>query len=450
MTPALVPPERGGPPWSEIVSQHLVLDTDLPPPGARRALVEFETYYQALVATAFPVSHFEGERIRIVLFARAVDLHAFTQNGVEGFSLGQLPNDPEPTPTLVLSSSFDDSTRVLFLHELTHRLIARSFRAAPAWFDEGLALYESTLLLEGGSLYLGLPLPTLPLMAGTSAEMRRVGRYRVPVANDFPLVDVPPVAELVRSSSSDFYGSREALPQDRQRVVSGHYAGAWALLHMVHRGDARYRIRYSQFLAAALGGQPVPEAWAAAFGEIPESVFQGDFFAYLSQFEAPVVRRPYAAPELPSLEHERVMSEAEVHLLWARLRPWGGEASDQAAKDIDAALAAEPASAEVRFWRGVFRAKQGRFRDAQDDFAAALASAPDEPRYLLGFAIALSAELRSLGAFTTHAAAREAEISSRRLAAVVQRLRRGARSPSQMAFIRRYDGAAMKNQLLRP
>src|SRR5262249_48955323 len=121
------------------------------------------------------------------------------------------------------------------------------------------------------------------------------------------------------------------------------------------------------------------------------------------------------------LQHERPLSDAEVHLLWARLRRWQGPGATAARIDLDEALARDPGSAEVQYWRGLFAAKQGQHAEAERALTLAVETSPAEPRYLLG----LATFYRSKG-------------RRDRLAAVASQLASLARSPQELSFLGRY------------
>ncbi|WP_394826357.1 hypothetical protein [Pendulispora albinea] len=445
-TPPLVPPGRGGPPWTELTSQHFILLTDLKGSEARRTLSEFETYYRVLVDHALTTDPFAGPRIQIVLLERAIDFRRFSGEGIQGFSLGKLPNDPEPVPTLALYGDFTESTRTVFLHELTHHVLQQNFRARPVWLDEGLALYYSTLVLDGDIVSVGLPVPTLPLYGMLArTEGARMGRRLVPVTVTGQLrVRMPPASQLIRMDREAFYDARTPSHHDRMRTETGNYAAAWALVHMLHHGPAPYRARYGAFLSGIRQGLSMPEAWARAFRDVPAAELDRALLEYVSAPSAPYEERIYRVlPPKGAVERQRSMSNAEVLLLWARLRDWSAPlGSEDARKDIDAAVASDPRSPEPLFWRALYRARASQFGSAERDFSAVLMREPNDPRYLLGYGLALDAELEKLqkaaGASQSPSEPRRAQ-RARQLADVVERLRQTATSRYQRDFVSAHE-----------
>ena len=87
-------------------------------------------------------------------------------------------------------------------------------------------------------------------------------------------------------------------------------------------------------------------------------------------------------PPEPPLS-ERTMSEADVHLLWARLDKWSDESGGRPLGQLAAALAADPSSPEVHFWRALYFARKKDLDAAGREIGVAVAAKPGEPRYLL-------------------------------------------------------------------
>jgi tetratricopeptide (TPR) repeat protein len=76
------------------------------------------------------------------------------------------------------------------------------------------------------------------------------------------------------------------------------------------------------------------------------------------------------------------MRDAEVHLLWARIRPWGRGTDGAVARDLDEAARHDPGALEARYVRGKLYFDTGHEEDAARELDAALEARPDEPRYL--------------------------------------------------------------------
>jgi tetratricopeptide (TPR) repeat protein len=91
------------------------------------------------------------------------------------------------------------------------------------------------------------------------------------------------------------------------------------------------------------------------------------------------------------------MSDAEVHVLWARLRDWDKPPQRAAAQaDLDEAIRIAPEDPETWLARGNLRAATGDSPGAEQDLKRAAALAPEAPRYLYPLASFRSAAESSL------------------------------------------------------
>ena len=136
---------RAGNTWFEVTTRRFVLHTDLGEDAARAAARDFETAYEYLEQVGFPGYEGLTQRMDVVLFAGAGEFHHFWPGDMSGVYFDRAPQDLERAPTMVLYGGLDGDARIVFLHELTHRFIARAYGWAPAWMNEGLADYFSTM-----------------------------------------------------------------------------------------------------------------------------------------------------------------------------------------------------------------------------------------------------------------------------------------------------------------
>jgi tetratricopeptide (TPR) repeat protein len=93
--------------------------------------------------------------------------------------------------------------------------------------------------------------------------------------------------------------------------------------------------------------------------------------------------RPHPPPPHPALLAERTLSDAEVHLLWARLDDWQDAGVERARRHLDEALRSDPTSVDVHFWRGRYFLARGDEAAAERELVPALQAKPREPRFLL-------------------------------------------------------------------
>ncbi|WP_438002736.1 tetratricopeptide repeat protein [Sorangium sp. So ce321] len=401
--------------------------TDLDRSEAREALAEFERSYNALEDVCFPSDDPDPFRMQIILFARERDFRQFRPRPTGGFFMHSLPNDLEPAPTMVMYGSLGEQTRLTFQHELAHHFIAQSIGPTPAWLSEGLSQFYSTFRLQDGYAYIGSPLPDRDFLKGSfwrTASNGPFSRVLIPVGQ------ARSATELLHIDSGDFYGhSGDASAVERRRVTI-NYLSSWALVHMLINGPEQYVQRFASFLEAASRGAPVRQAFQQAISDIPPEQLDRDYRSYLVGQRLIKKVGPYSGPPPSPPQVERAMSDAEVHVLWARLKMWEGNERAWAAAHLEEALTHEPNNPEVRFWRGRLRIAEARFEEAEQELTAALAVRPADPRYLL-------AMVRFLYTLASHRVITTLD-AMRRAAPLVDRLGRTASTAAQLNLMARY------------
>jgi tetratricopeptide (TPR) repeat protein len=383
-------PESGGARWTEVTSAHFVLHTDAEPAEARAFVAQFEGLYGALaLVTHRPAT--AAARIEVVHFERRKDFYEIAGRDptMKAYFTPEAPGDLEPQPTMVLyGEDLPQDARETFLHELSHRFLDARFASLPVWLNEGLAQYYATLEATPDRVVLGAPggldVSDRPLMWSSwrgSAETLQL-----------PSGKAPRVRDLIDGDRASFYVMRPGVARaalsnaDRERK-SVNYATAWKLVRYLMDGpDAGDRARFTSFLAALEHGEPARASFLAAFGRDLPRVEEA-FRRYLTQDSA--TRRVVQHPLEPGATDAtaRPMSDAEVHLLWARLLPHTPAFTDLIRRQLDEALARESSSPEVRYRRAIFFMRVEQIDEASRELAAALATRPDDPRYLLASAL---------------------------------------------------------------
>jgi tetratricopeptide (TPR) repeat protein len=355
--PPLTCPGRGGPRWIEVATPRFLLRSDVAPDHARALAAEAERRYalfESVFAVEFRGRPPPGERVRVILFGRADDVHALRPLSA-GF-YRRNGNAWEPAPTLTLHGGDDADTRRLLAHELAHHFLRQALPTAPAWLAEGLAEYYSS---------------ARPTPDGRAAVLGEGW-------DDFTWKEYQPtVRELFAADEARFSGRR------------GYYQQAWALVHLLASERYPYRVRFEAYLRALADGEAAAAAWAAAFAGVDLDALENAANRYRFVMRFDVRRVPIVAPAAVSAA-PRALRDADVHLLWAELRSWRTPAlRAQAALDLDAAQTAAPDEPEVSYWRACLLAAEGRRGEALAAMQAAVARAPDEPRYLFAVATAM-------------------------------------------------------------
>ena len=345
--------------------------------------LELEQALDAIDQVAFEHSRAPLEPTTVVVFSEGSDFHAFAPELIEGRFYRELPGDLEPSRFVLLHGTLSTQSRIACLHELTHDLFERNFGPAPPWLNEGWAQYYSTIEIEPDRLRVGAALPHLTFTTDSEPFVARADNGSDVFA--MPIERVAPPSELLRLGRREFYQAslvEHPADADRERA-SSLYLGSWALVHLLHDGPEPYPTRFKQFLQNARLA-PVQTAWLSAFASVSSEQLDRDFRQYLARRQLAVFelgkRSAGAAPPITT----RALTDAEVHVLWARLSPWQGASGAAAQRDLDEAVAEAPTSAEARYFRGLYWAHQERFDAAEADLVAATRLAPDDPRYLLG------------------------------------------------------------------
>src|SRR3954471_15150587 len=97
--PALAPPP--GSRFVEVEGTHFALLTDLAEPAARESLTEMENILAALAAASWHGEALPREKLRVVEFAAAADLHRFASPAMSAF---YQPVDLFGDPMMVISA----------------------------------------------------------------------------------------------------------------------------------------------------------------------------------------------------------------------------------------------------------------------------------------------------------------------------------------------------------
>ncbi len=342
--PPFVSPAQGGPKWSKLTTRHFTLYTDVPSDEARDTARELEEMYSSLEDVAFPYSKKPAGRFEVTLFQREDAYREVAPPNALGHFQRQA-HDPDRRPMMVLYHGVDPRLLTTLRHELVHRFVAFYFPAAPIWLNEGLARTYETLTFGGGQAEVG----KLP-------ASRHFGiNSRATIATDAGLVsasrdEMPSAAALVAAGPRQFYGQSEA-PDELKRSFL-HYEAAWNLVHALRFGPPPMREAFEAYLLALIKKREPRAAFDEALRAqgVTAEQLEASYRKHIEQYGIPFERYPFKPRALPA-PHEQPLSEAEVHLLWARVMPWRGEGMKRAGAEIEAALKAEPNSAPAYLLR---------------------------------------------------------------------------------------------------
>lgn len=406
----LTGPAKGGPEWLEITSPHFVMNTDVGEGEAKDELTAYEHFYEALRSVVKASD--QAERTRLVLFERSVDYAQFTDIKREvGHFLQHLPGDPESMPTLVFSSERQDLVHQIFLHELGHRFNHRRFFFLPIWLDEGMADYASTLVIDGAEVRLGGPNPK-----GDFVDQEGITRHWDPGYShqimELPAKDAPTLTTLMNARRIDFYGD----------TAISHYLASWKIIQLLENGpDKGDRARFDATLGEIEKGTKAADAFSHHF-DVP--ALEKRARAYLLARDLPTESfpSPPSTKSVPSMS-VRKLADGEVHLLWGELATRPALARDQ----LELASSSDAPSAEIHYARASMYVQDENLRAAQHEIDQALATAPDDPRF-----IALRLRLDGRERERAKKKSRSAEPWALGDDALAERLEMSARTPYQL------------------
>jgi hypothetical protein len=290
---------KGEAAWREFRSAHFVLRTDANRDEARESLANVETIYETLRAILFAGDAGASAPMHVVLFAHGADLRRFIPPSAIAAFIPPLPDDPTSESIMLLETSFSDEARRMFVHEMTHAFIRRTFSHVPLWVNEGLAKYFETMRIESGRVVVGDPIPEYSIAAN----------------------QMPSLAALLAADATTFYAGRDAHSVERLYQQSSYYAGAWYLVHMFMHGEGDYRGRFHDFLDALKRREPSAQAWARVFDAATSRRLALDYLEYL---RSDSLAAGFVAVDAPTENNdpfaERVMPKEEIERLWTRLR----------------------------------------------------------------------------------------------------------------------------------
>jgi tetratricopeptide (TPR) repeat protein len=228
---------------------------------------------------------------------------------------------------------------------------------------------------DGDKVLVGLPPPAWvfghnsSFLAGTNKGVFTISRD-----------ELPSVSALVSLDRKHFYGVDDSPTSAKAQTL--HYAAAWRLVHTVIFGPPPLKAAFDQYLYALSKGDEPRAAWGSALRDrgVSPDLLEAEYKKGIERWPAVYGVNSYAPRQAPQ-PREQPMTEAEIRLLWARVRPWRGESLKKVGQELDAALAADPAFAPAYVLRGRWRAFNQRSDvEVLADLRKAVELAPDDFR----------------------------------------------------------------------
>lgn len=375
--------------WRELITDHLRVRTDLDERCARAAARDLEIAYRAVRDLGFAQARPPSARLDVTLTSEGKLVEAWSTDAA-GFYRGLGPSRWDGGPHVVVAARDHLVARDTFQHEVTHHFVRHSWPQAPEWLHEGMAEYFSSLELGDGYAWSGRPVADKRFTGERTGPTPAAGASRLAV---FDPGEMPSVHRLASLDPSQF--DARTVPgagtiAARRHLADVHYLAAWVLVHLLRNGPDDYNELFDRYLALLAAGWSSDGAWLETLGRVPSDRLEFDYRAFMMRSKTTILRTPYTLPTLPP-PAEREMSEAEVHVLLAKLYLQADkeERRERAQHEIAAALSREPSNPEALLLRSVVHAKASRHDEAVADAARAREGRPGDVR----FARTLAAEL---------------------------------------------------------
>ncbi len=430
----LLAPEKGGPAWTAVTSEHFTLKSDLDQDDSERASAKLEEIFTALADFGFPSSQRPKLHIDVVYFRSHDDYAELAPKMTGGSFFPEGRHDFEARPFVLIGGDFVQQTREALQHELAHLFVHYYYPQAPTWLNEGLARFMETMSLEDARV-----------VFGRQSSHRRFWKgprqyHADPTGGTFlvPMSDAPGPGELRRMSPADFYGDRDLDPRSSEglhaaETMAAHYEAAWTLVHMLLTGD-KYSEAFGVYLGRIHEGVKEGAAWHEAFGRFPEEQLAKDYQAELVPKEVGLLRARWDPPTFKA-EDVRPMASSEVHVLWAKLRPDTPEG--RRAAETDLAEARKGDGADIALVRAYWLAMGKKNADGEAALRDALSDHQEDPRLW-------NALGRLMLQDAVDAAERVSPEGQKALAPVQERLAPIAKSAAQFDLLAKISSASGK------
>ena len=378
-------PDRGGAGWTEVASPHFTLRTDLDEKTAQDVSSQLETMFSSLLELGFDSALGSATEMRthvdVVYFHDRAEYTRVAPKLSAGVFRREF-HDFESTPITILYGDVVQRTREILQHELTHFFVHAYYPQAPIWLNEGLAEYFSTLELDDGAAVLGRQPKGLRFWKNDWHSENVDGEVRTSI----PMSEALSVGTLLGMDVQAFEGMSDADPHSpagikASQAMATHYASAWTLVHLLMT-NRNYRPRFDAYRRRLLEGAAADTAWAETVGQLPLPALESAYTDSLVTFEINMQRTRYEAPR-NSAPRVRQLSDADVHVMRARLRSWDTPEERAAAEaDMKEAATREPLHPGLAVLEAYWRAQQHDLAGAAKAIEPALAARPNDAHLL--------------------------------------------------------------------
>lgn len=259
----------------------------------------------------------------------------------------------------------------MIFHESVHLLVDNKVRTSPAWFNEGLAEYFSTLDFAPDKSGTGKPVIIGKPIVRHILKLRQ--NKLLPLAMLFEI-----------DRASPFYNEREK--------SSLFYAESWALVHyLIHGQSGRRQPQLARFLELLASGTALAQSFQQAF-ESDYATIEKELKEYVRQdkYQATVFRDVDSTDSVRESKSEPITEAQALAHLGDLLLHY--ERNDDAAKHLLQALTLAPELSTAHASLGMLYARQRDFAAAKAHLQRALKSDPQNYLAHYYYAYALSSE----------------------------------------------------------
>jgi len=326
--------------WITVRTQNFLLVSNAGEKDVRQVATKLEQFREVFTKLFSGAKFNSPVPTTVVLFKSASSYKPFALPNASGYF-----QKGEDVNYITLSTDPTQDPFSVIYHEYVHLLVDNTSGNVPAWFNEGLAEYYSTFLIEEDrKVHLGelIPYHLLALREGKLYPLRTlfaVDHYS-PEYNE---------------------GSKRGM----------FYAESWALVHYLILGNNSQRLpQLGKFLQLVTKGAPIEDAVTQAFQtdiatlekELKKYIEGHTFRMQVATFEHKL--------EFDSEFTTAAISEADAQAYLGDLLLHVNRQSDAEAR-LQQALTLDPKQPMALASLGILRARQGRFDEAQKDLQEA-------------------------------------------------------------------------------
>lgn len=326
--------------WISVRTQNFLLVSNAGEKDVRQVATKLEQFREVFTKLFSGAKFNSPVPTTVVLFKSASSYKPFALPNASGYF-----QKGEDVNYITLSTDPTQDPFSVIYHEYVHLLVDNTSGNVPAWFNEGLAEYYSTFLIEEDrKVHLGelIPYHLLALREGRLYPLRTlfaVDHYS-PEYNE---------------------GSKRGM----------FYAESWALVHYLILGNNSQRLpQLGKFLQLVTKGAPIEDAVTQAFQtdiatlekELKKYIEGHTFRMQVATFEHKL--------EFDSEFTTAAISEADAQAYLGDLLLHVNRQSDAEAR-LQQALTLDPKQPMALASLGILRARQGRFDEAQKDLQEA-------------------------------------------------------------------------------